>query len=115
MLDEIGLFDEAFGLGYGEEIDFCLRASARGYLHILDDATFIYHEGSRSFGTQRAARVRHAHRLIRSRYPGYWPAIADFIARDPLAPARLRVVAAMRPPKREPARKRRRVLHVVHG
>jgi glycosyltransferase involved in cell wall biosynthesis/GT2 family glycosyltransferase len=112
-LDEIGLFDEAFGLGYGEETDFCLRASARGYVHILDDATFIYHEGSRSFSTQRAARVRRAHRLIRSRYPGYWPTIADFIARDPLAAARARVIAAMRPFRRQTPH--RRVLHVVHG
>ena len=112
-LDEMGLFDEAFGLGYGEEIDFCLRASARGYVHILDDATFIYHEGSRSFSTQRAARVRSAHRLIRSRYPGYWPAIADFIARDPIAPARARVIEATGRKRLAPPH--RRVLHVVHG
>ncbi len=113
-LEDIGAFDDAFGLGYGEEIDFCLRASARGYVHVLDDATFIYHEGSRSFGTRRAARIRRAHRLIRSRYPDYWPTIADFIALDPLAPARARVIDAMRP-ARPPASSRRRVLHVVHG
>ena len=53
VLDEIGLFDEAFGLGYGEEVDLCLRAASRGYVHVLDDATFIFHEGSRSFGRSR--------------------------------------------------------------
>jgi glycosyltransferase involved in cell wall biosynthesis/GT2 family glycosyltransferase len=123
VLHEIGLLDEAFGLGYGEEIDFCLRATARGYEHALDDATFIYHEGSRSFGTRRAARIRRAHRLLRSRYPGWWRTLAEFIARDPIAPARARVVDAMHAVRQASplasasplAGRRRRVLHVVHG
>ena len=47
-LDALGLFDEGrFGLGYGEENDFCLRALAAGYVHVLDDATFIFHAGQR--------------------------------------------------------------------
>src|SRR5258708_29793178 len=51
LLDDIGYFDaERFGLGYGEENDFCMRALARGWLHIADDATFIGHAGHRSFG-----------------------------------------------------------------
>lgn len=119
VLREIGLLDEAFGLGYGEEIDFCLRATTRGYAHVLDDATFIYHEGSRSFGTRRASRIRRAHRLLRSRYPNWWRTLADFIARDPIAPARTRVAEAMRTARQisppPPAGRRRRVLHVVHG
>ena len=34
-----------------------MRASKAGYAHVLDDATFVYHEGHRSFGTARRARV----------------------------------------------------------
>jgi O-antigen biosynthesis protein len=113
-LDAIGRFDEAFGLGYGEEIDFCLHASARGFLHVLDDATYIFHEGARSFGTRRAARIRRAHRRLRARYPAYWQTIADFIRVDALAPARARVREAMYG-TRPAAQGRRRVLHVVHG
>jgi glycosyltransferase involved in cell wall biosynthesis/GT2 family glycosyltransferase len=117
VLDEIGAFSDDFGFGYGEETDFCLRASAHGYHHVLDEATFIFHEGSRSFGTSRKRRVRRAHRLIRSRHPRYWPQVAEFIRRDPIAPARGRVITALRAsrPKTSTPRASERVLHVVHG
>ena len=50
-LADVGLFDaDAFGRGYGEENDFCLRASARGWRHLLACDTFVYHEGTVSFG-----------------------------------------------------------------
>ena len=50
-LDEIGQFDEeAFGRGYGEETDFCLRAGEAGWRHLLACDTFVYHAGQVSFG-----------------------------------------------------------------
>src|SRR5436305_5172538 len=65
-LSQLGLFDAAsFGQGYGEESEWCLRALKAGYAHVLDDATFIFHEGQRSFGTGRDRRVRAAHRAMR--------------------------------------------------
>src|SRR5262249_30487208 len=40
---EVGLFDERIvECGYGEENDWCVRASARGYVHRLADDLFIY-------------------------------------------------------------------------
>ena len=116
VLEEVGAFSDAFGLGYGEEIDFCLRASARGYHHVLDDATFIFHEGSRSFGAGRQRRVRRAHRLIRARHPAYRRQVHEFIRHDPIARARARVLAALRS-TRIPGTPHasHRVLHVVHG
>ncbi|HEX9669445.1 MAG TPA: glycosyltransferase [Thermoanaerobaculia bacterium] len=115
-LDRCGPFDErAFGLGYGEESDFCCRASQAGWRHVLDDATFVWHAGQSSFGAARGPRVRAAHRLMRRRHPGYLPAVARFIAEDPLAPARERVIAALRPRKERAPRGPRRVVHLVHG
>jgi glycosyltransferase involved in cell wall biosynthesis len=116
VLQEIGIFSEAFGQGYGEEVDFCLRASARGYHHVLDDATFIFHEGSRSFGASRRRRVKRAHRLIQARYPTYQRQVHEFIQRDPIGGARTRVIAALGStraagPRSTPGR----VLHLVHG
>jgi glycosyltransferase involved in cell wall biosynthesis len=96
VLDDIGLFDEVFGVGYGEEVDFCRRASRKGYHHVLDDATFVFHEGSRSFGRSRAWRVRRAHLIVRWRHPDYLPDVARFMREDPLAPVRAHVVAALR-------------------
>ena len=58
-LADIGLFDvDAFGRGYGEENDFCLRASARGWRHLLACDTFVYHEGSVSFGAGASAAAQ---------------------------------------------------------
>lgn len=117
VLDEIGLLDEeAFGFGYGEESELCMRATRAGYRHILDDATFIYHEGQRSFGATRRRRVARAHRVMRRRHPDYLRRVAAFIERDPLAPLRERVVNELRP-RRAPARVPglERVVHVVHG
>lgn len=91
VLDEIGLFDEAFGLGYGEEVDLCLRAARRGYVHVLDDATFVFHEGSRSFGRSREHHIQRGERLVLSRHPNYLRDVAEFIKKDPIAPARTRV------------------------
>ncbi len=122
MLRQVGSLDEArFGLGYGEETDLCMRASAAGFVHLLDDATYVWHRGQGSFGGARAARVRRAERRMARLHPGYLPAVADFIRRDPLAPARARVLAALAPAPRPvasappPADGPRRVVHLVHG
>lgn len=116
-LDELGHFDEAsFGLGYGEESEFCTRALRAGWLHVLDDATFIYHAGQRSFGRSRRRRVAAAHRKMRRLHPEYLPTIASFLDQDPLAPVRRRVLSALAEeeergtePSGDP------IVHVVHG
>lgn len=117
LLDDVGYFDTGhFGLGYGEENDFCMRALARGWLHLADDATFIEHAGHRSFGPSRAALQRVAAKTLDRLHPAYMPAIASFMRNDPLAPARARISAALR--MRIPltqARAPRRVVHVIHG
>jgi GT2 family glycosyltransferase len=114
VIDDIGLFDEAFSPGYGEEVDFCLRASARGYVHALDDATYIFHEGSRSFGVRSRARIWRAEQRLRLRYPRYRSSIAEFLRRDPLAAARERVRAAIGARSAVPSGLPR-VLHIVDG
>lgn len=120
-LDRLGLFDEErFGLGYGEESEFCFRALKAGFLNVLDDATFLWHAGQRSFGASRSPRVRAAHRTLQRLHPEYLPTIARFLRDDPLAPARERVTAELRRVERSrrsnlPTRGPRRVVHLVHG
>ena len=71
-LADIGLFDTAaFGRGYGEENDFCLRASARGWRHLLACDTFVYHEGSVSFGAGASSALDQGMAVLRERYPHY--------------------------------------------
>jgi glycosyltransferase involved in cell wall biosynthesis len=117
LLDDIGCFDaERFGLGYGEENDFCMRALTRGWLHIADDATFIAHAGHRSFGSSSSALQRTAARTLARRHPDYMPAIAAFMKMNPLAPVHERIDRALR--ARTPVTARRgprKILHLVHG
>jgi len=117
LLDDIGFFDaEHYGLGYGEENDFCMRALARRWLHVADDATFIAHAGHRSFGSSRGALQRVAARTLARRHPDYMRAIAAFMKANPLAPVHERIDRALR--ARTPATARRgprKVVHLVHG
>jgi hypothetical protein len=89
-LAETGLFDaEAFGRGYGEENDFCLRATARGWRHLLACDTFVYHQGSVSFGAGAPAAERQAMAVLERRYPSYKRIIAQHVKRDAVAPYRV--------------------------
>ncbi len=115
-LTRVGLLDEErFGLGYGEENDLCRRAAAAGLVNTLDDATFVYHAGGRSFGRTAARLRRTAARRLERRHPGYHRLVGRFIREDPLQPVHERIFAALQAdagvaPAGEP-----RVLHVVHG
>jgi O-antigen biosynthesis protein len=95
-LDHLGAFEpRAFGLGYGEETDFCVRAVKAGWAHVLDDATFVFHAGHRSFGESSRARVRAAELTMRWRHREWRATIASFIAEDPLGTVRERVLRAL--------------------
>lgn len=50
VLRQFDYFDETkFEKGYAEETDFCMRTLKKGFLHVIDDATYIYHVGGVSF------------------------------------------------------------------
>lgn len=84
-INEIGTFDvEAFGRGYGEENDFCLRAAARGWRNIAACDVFVRHTGEVSFGEGAVAARRLAAAVLLKRHPGYGDLITAFIAADPL-------------------------------
>ncbi|MBT6040263.1 MAG: glycosyltransferase [Halieaceae bacterium] len=88
-LEEVGNFDEAaFGRGYGEENDWCLRATKKGWQHFLCADLFVYHAGGASFGEDASAHQTNALSVISARYPDYNHIIAKFIEQDPIEPAR---------------------------
>lgn len=92
-IDQIGGFDEqAFGRGYGEENDWCMRATARGWRHVLCDDAFVAHEGNASFGPLGLGPGDDAMRVLLQRHPDYLRIVQEFIERDPLAPVRRRVL-----------------------
>lgn len=88
-LDEVGLFDAAtWGRGYGEEVDFCMKATALGWRHVAAADTFVVHRGNVSFGAEKLERVLESSRKISARYPFYDSLIQRFLADDPIAAAR---------------------------
>jgi GT2 family glycosyltransferase/2-polyprenyl-3-methyl-5-hydroxy-6-metoxy-1,4-benzoquinol methylase len=88
-LDRVGEFDAAnFGKGYGEENDFCLRATALGWRHLHALDVFVYHEGGASFKESRVALQANALQAIRRLHPGYEDMIREFVQRDPARPFR---------------------------
>jgi glycosyltransferase involved in cell wall biosynthesis len=83
---EIGLFDDhTFERGYGEESDWCMRASALGYVHRLATNLFVYHKHGGSFVGKERTQLRESNfRKLVARYPEYQCIIDDFIRRDPV-------------------------------
>ncbi len=92
-LDEIGVFDEqAFGRGYGEENDWCMRAIKSGWRHVLCDSAYVAHEGNASFGPLGLAPGGKAMETLLSRHPDYLQRVQAFIQADPMAGRREAIV-----------------------
>jgi len=88
-LRETELFDEeTFAKGYGEENDFCLRASALGWRHVAATDVFVRHRGGLSFGRRKSMLMERNGRILNMLHPGYDELIARFVAVDPLLDAR---------------------------
>ena len=113
LLDEVGMFDEAFGRGYGEENDLSMRALDRGWRIACADDVYVHHESEASFGATSGLdelRARNA-RLLDRRWPMYSPGVRAWALANPLRAAFERIVAAG---ERERMPGRPRVLQVVH-
>jgi len=111
LIDGIGLFDPAFGLGYGEENDYCMRAAAAGFRNVLCEDAFVLHLGGSSFGDRRADLSARNTALLLERHPGYLDLVHAYIAADPLRPLRELALAE----HRKVMGPKDGVLHVVHG
>jgi GT2 family glycosyltransferase/glycosyltransferase involved in cell wall biosynthesis len=110
LLDEVGVFDMAFGLGYGEENDLCLKAARAGWRNVLADNAFVVHTGGRSFEGQKSELGVRNMALLAERHPHYLEMVRDYISADPLRP--LREAAKMR--LAADAAPGRGVLHLSH-
>ena len=97
-LELVGMFDDAFSPGYGEEVDFSQRCVAHGLCHVAADDVFVYHRGAGSFGDAAAVQQEHEE-LIRTRHPLYHDAVRMSSEREtgPLARAITTAATALRP------------------
>jgi len=89
----IGLFDEAtFGLGYGEENDFCQRAEQAGLRNVLCDDAYVVHHGGASFGPLGLKPDEDSMQRLLAKHPDYSLKVSEFIKTDPLQPRRQQIL-----------------------
>jgi GT2 family glycosyltransferase/glycosyltransferase involved in cell wall biosynthesis len=87
-----GGFDaKLFGRGYGEENDLSLRLQQLGFVDLLDDATFIFHRGSASFGSDKTVQQEINAPKVEARHPGYEARVAQYVGENPLHPIQERL------------------------
>ena len=70
VFDRVGYLDEeVFPHGYGEENDFCIRASKAGFKLAIADDLFIYHAKSKSFGSARREELsKRGNTVLKKKY-----------------------------------------------
>ncbi|MEM7696148.1 MAG: glycosyltransferase [Pseudomonadota bacterium] len=94
-LNEVGLFDaETFGIGYGEECDFCMRALKKGYRNVLATGVYVKHYGSTSFGPSAKARSDKAQARLAGKHPDYANRVRRHHTADPALPSRIKLDVA---------------------
>jgi glycosyltransferase involved in cell wall biosynthesis len=102
---------ETFGLGYGEEVDFCLRATRLGLRHLVDDTAFVYHQGGVSFGDHRTEGMARGSSLLHDRYRFFRASNTRERRENPLAPS----FAALELALTERDESRPHVLQILHS
>lgn len=90
-LETVGAFDAArYGAGYGEEVDFCMRAARAGFRNVLAADVFVRHVGEVSFGDSGSDRRLKAQAIVDELYPEFQPRLRNYLAADPACDARRR-------------------------
>lgn len=90
LLAELGPLDaDAFGKGYGEENDYCMRVLKAGRRNILAADVFVYHSGKISFSEVYDSEYMQSQTALLAKHPDYSLRIERFIAADPAADVRL--------------------------
>ena len=64
LVERIGYFDEAYGLGQCEEIDYNTRAAMTGYKCVWVCGAYVHHYGGRSFPTAKALELLAKNKMI---------------------------------------------------
>ncbi len=72
LIGDIGVFDShSFPKGYGEENDFCMRATKKGWKNTIAARSFVYHKQNASFKEQKAKLISIGRAKVDSLHPEY--------------------------------------------
>lgn len=95
-LNDIGPFDEAaFGKGYGEENDLCMRAQESGWKNILALDAFVYHAGEVSFAAGAVLGKQKGAAALLRKHPRYNLEVGSHVAEDPGRVYRMAITAQL--------------------
>lgn len=114
VIDHVGVIDMSFGRGYGEEVDWCQRAWAKGFQSAICDDAFVFHHGEvghSEFPEKRRLQLENEERVGR-RWPQYHPAVKIYCLLNPLRLQHQRLFESLRSRRDE---NKPRVLQVVHS
>lgn len=83
--DTIGPLDDvAFDRGYGEECDWCMRATSRGWRNVLVPNLFVYHAHGGSFASEEKQRLMAEHgKILQTRWPEQMATVRTHEEQDP--------------------------------
>lgn len=102
-LEKLGGFDGYWLYsGYGEEVDFCLRAKEAGLKNVAACNVFVAHMGERSFGLGKKALAAQNNKALFARYPTYDQEYRHFLYSNPLRKIRERISEALYEPLQAP-------------
>ncbi|MBC8066378.1 MAG: glycosyltransferase [Chlorobia bacterium] len=71
VLEEVGVFDEQFGIGLFEDTDLCYRIQRAGYKLMLSSRSFVHHKGSKSL-SRKVPNIPGLLTDNRSKYEAKW-------------------------------------------
>ncbi|MCE5242588.1 MAG: glycosyltransferase [Desulfobacteraceae bacterium] len=113
-LQKVGPLDTVFGMGYGEECDFCMKAWNSGFEVVCCDDAYVQHYGEASFGREKQMDERREanQEILRKRWPSYHNMVFHFCKANPLRQVQEGVYRALTLRAGDP---RPHVLHVVHN
>ena len=83
--DIIGPLDDvAVDRGYGEECDWCMRATSRGWRNVLVPNLFVYHAHGGSFASEEKQRLMVEHgKILQRRWPEQMATVRTHEEQDP--------------------------------
>lgn len=89
-LEEVGLFDDIYDRGYCEDLDLCMRLTAKGYRTVVADNVYVYHQGKASFKEERDTSYQKKNQQI---FDARWSAkykrqFKEFLQTNPLKSSR---------------------------
>ena len=85
-LARIGFMErETFQAGYGEENDWCCKATQAGFTHVLVPDLYVHHAHGGSFPSQQKRKLMARNlAIVNQRYPQYAARVLSTVLSDPL-------------------------------